>query len=51
MEKKKGAEDDLEFNPEKRRVIKITLDKLKPVPVDEVKRRFMMKYQIETVKV
>jgi hypothetical protein len=37
-------------NPEKRRVVKIPIEKLKPLHPDEVKRRFMMKYHLEVLK-
>ena len=46
LEKKRQHEEDFDaFNPERRKLVRIPIEKLKPLPADEVKRRFMLKYQ------
>lgn len=46
LDKKRHLEDEMDqFNPEKRKLVRIPIERLKPLPTDEVKRRFMLKYQ------
>ena len=47
LDKKRMLEEDEGFNPERRKVVRIAMERLKPLPTDEVKRRFMLKYQLE----
>ena len=51
LDKKRHLEDDQDqFNPERRKVVRIPIERLKPLPTDEVKRRFKLKYQFEHAK-